>query len=37
MLQISAQTWNVGPRSSVLGGGDVIAAETEEVVDLIVG
>src|SRR6516162_1169118 len=27
----------LGPRNSVLGGSDVIAAETEEVVDLIVG
>jgi hypothetical protein len=38
MLQISAQTWNVWvPGSSVLGGSDVIAAEMEEVIDLIVG
>jgi hypothetical protein len=38
MLQISAQTWNFfGPGNSVLGGSDVIAAETEEVVDVIVG
>jgi hypothetical protein len=27
----------LGPRSSVLGGSDVIAAEMEEVIDLIVG
>jgi hypothetical protein len=27
----------LGPRSSLLGGSDVIAAEVEEVIDLIVG
>jgi hypothetical protein len=38
MLQISAQTWNVWVlESSVLGSSDVIAAEVEEVIDLIVG
>jgi len=37
MLQISAQTWNVlGPGGSVLGSSEVIAAELEEVIDLIV-
>ena len=38
MLEISVQTWKVWlPASSVLGSSDVIAAEMEEVVDLIMG
>jgi hypothetical protein len=35
VLQISAQTWNFG--GSMVRGSDMIAAEMEEVVDLIVG
>ena len=37
MLEISAQTESLAPASSVLGSSDVIAAEMEEVVDLIMG
>jgi hypothetical protein len=37
VLQIFAQTWNFGPEGSMVRGSDMIAAEMEEVVDLIVG
>jgi hypothetical protein len=37
-LQISAQIWNfLGPGISVLGGSDMIAAEVQEAIDLVVG
>jgi len=37
MPQISGHLERLCPRSSMLRGSDVIAAETEKVVDLIVG
>jgi hypothetical protein len=38
VLQISVQTWNVRAlESSMLGGSEMIAAEVEQVIDLIVG
>jgi hypothetical protein len=37
MHQISAQIRNFGSWNSMLGGSDVIAAEVEEVIGLIVG